>query len=149
MVQLTLLFLFWNRDFWFSVAARCSSYLKHVGIGGYNAFMSETRVRYDAGTLVIEGDALVTVPPQFEWDARVEKFRAPAIAREQVLRYLADRSLEVEDASSQARSLDLTLRTEYAPHPYQKEALDAWLKAGGRGSVVLPTGAGVGGGVEV
>ena len=99
-------------------------------------------MRYDAGTLVIESDALTTVPPQFEWDARVEKYRAPAMAREQVLRYLADRSLEVEDASSQARSLDLTLRTEYTPHPYQKEALDAWLKAGGRGSVVLPTGAG-------
>jgi superfamily II DNA or RNA helicase len=28
------------------------------------------------------------------------------------------------------------------PRPYQREALAAWQKAGGRGVVVLPTGAG-------
>ncbi|MBM3264472.1 MAG: DEAD/DEAH box helicase, partial [candidate division Zixibacteria bacterium] len=40
------------------------------------------------------------------------------------------------------QKLDLALQVERAPFPYQQEAVDAWWKAGGRGVVVLPTGAG-------
>jgi superfamily II DNA or RNA helicase len=40
------------------------------------------------------------------------------------------------------KSLNLDLNDPRQPHDYQREALTAWLAAGGRGSVVLPTGAG-------
>ena len=101
-----------------------------------------TRLRFDAGTLILEGDLPDTLPPQFEWDARVEKHRAPAVARRAVVGWLAKRGIEVEDASSLAKRLDLKLRASYTPHPYQREALAAWMKAGCCGTVVLPTGAG-------
>ena len=56
--------------------------------------------------------------------------------------WFGKRGIPVEDASSLAGSLDLKLRTSYTPHPYQREALAAWMKAGMCGTVVLPTGAG-------
>ena len=108
----------------------------------YNLRVSETRLRYDAGTIVLDGKTPVCLPPQFEFDERIEKYRAPAADRRQILDYLAECREVVEDVSSQARSLKLKLRTDYTPRPYQREALDAWREAGSRGSVVLPTGSG-------
>lgn len=100
------------------------------------------RLLYDAGTVLLDGPQPTALPPQFEWDARVEKYRAPALARRTIMQYFTPRAIEVEDASSRATSLNLKLRTSYEPHPYQTEALQAWLDSGGCGSVVLPTGAG-------
>ncbi len=101
-----------------------------------------TRLRFDAGTLVLEGELPDTLPPQFEWDPRVEKHRAPAVSRRAVVGWFEKRGMEVEDATSVAQPLGLKLRTSYSPHPYQREALSAWIKAGMCGTVVLPTGAG-------
>src|SRR5579859_4575235 len=39
-------------------------------------------------------------------------------------------------------ALPFTPQLDVQPRPYQCEAVDAWLRAGGRGIVVLPTGAG-------
>jgi len=104
--------------------------------------VSETRLKYDGGTLVLEGKAPAPMPPWFTWDERIEKYRAPAMDRRRICDYLAECREAIEDASSQARPLKLKLRTEYAPRPYQREALAAWQEAGGRGTVILPTGAG-------
>ena len=101
-----------------------------------------TELKFDGGTLVLEGDLPEQLPPQFEWDERVERHRAPAIARRAVVGWLQKREVQVDDRSSNARSLNLKLRAAYEPRPYQKEALEAWKKAGGCGTVVLPTGAG-------
>ncbi|OFX14592.1 MAG: hypothetical protein A2Z18_09320, partial [Armatimonadetes bacterium RBG_16_58_9] len=101
-----------------------------------------TRIRYDSGTIVMEGKTPLCVPPRFEWDERVEKFRAPATDRRTILDYLAECSEPVEDASSLAKPLKLKLRARYTPHPYQKEAYRAWVESGRRGTVILPTGAG-------
>lgn len=100
------------------------------------------RLSFDAGTILLQGDPNVSIPPQFEWDARIECHRAPAIARRAAVRHLEMRGAEVEDACSFANEIDLKLRTSYAPHPYQKEAYDAWVRSGKCGTVVLPTGAG-------
>ena len=78
----------------------------------------------------------------FEWDERVEKYRAPAISRRPALQYLSRHSVPVEDLSSCAKKLELKLRTQFSPHPYQKEACSAWIKSGRCGTVILPTGAG-------
>ena len=81
---------------------------------------------YDSGTLVMEGNVPACVPPQFEWDPRVERFRAPAIARRRILEHFTQCAEQVEDTSSRARPLKLKLRTQYTPHPCQKEAI--WLE---------------------
>ena len=39
-------------------------------------------------------------------------------------------------------ALPFTPQLDVEPRPYQREAVDAWLRANGRGIVVLPTGAG-------
>ena len=104
--------------------------------------MSETRLRFDGGTLILEGKTPAPLPPWFEWDERIEKYRAPAVDRRRILDYLAECREVIQDNSSQSKSLKLKLRTDYTPRPYQREALDAWREAGGRGTVVLPTGAG-------
>ena len=103
---------------------------------------TSTQLVYDSGSLLLDGPAPKCLPPHFEWDPRVEKHRAPAIARPGILRYLAECGERVLDRSSRATPLKLTLRARYAPHPYQKSALEAWVRKGGRGSVILPTGAG-------
>lgn len=103
---------------------------------------TRTRIRFDAGTLLIEGDPLCVPPPQFEWDERAGKLRAPAVARRAAVQYLGARGIPVEDMSSAARDIDLKLRASYAPHPYQRQALEAWVRSGTCGTVVLPTGAG-------
>ena len=100
------------------------------------------RLRFDGGTLVLDGKAPAPLPPWFTWDERIEKHRAPAMDRRRILDYLAECREVIQDASSQSRSLKLKLRTDYTPRPYQKEALAAWQKAGGRGTVILPTGSG-------
>jgi len=43
--------------------------------------MAEAILTYDAGTLLLEGEAPGRLPPQFQWDPRVGKFLAPAVAR--------------------------------------------------------------------
>lgn len=91
---------------------------------------------------MLDGKTPVCLPPQFEFDERIEKYRAPAVARRQVLDYLAECRETVEDASSQAKAIKLKLRTDYTARPYQREALDGWREAGCRGSVILPTGSG-------
>lgn len=101
-----------------------------------------TKLRFDAGTLILEGAAPGVVPPQFEYDARVEKYRAPAVARRAAVGWLRKHGVDFEDASSLAKPLDIKLRTAYTPRPYQREALSAWIGAGMCGTVVLPTGAG-------
>lgn len=61
---------------------------------------------------------------------------------------LLDSTLVLEDAAAMAAADDADLaggfraRLALTPRPYQSEALAAWLAADGRGTVVLPTGAG-------
>ncbi|MHB0936344.1 MAG: hypothetical protein ACYDCO_17710 [Armatimonadota bacterium] len=103
--------------------------------------MAEAILTYDAGTLLLEGEVPGRLPPQFLWDPRVEKFRAPAVARRGILRFCEGQGITVRDCISRARKLALELRTTFAPRAYQQEAYQAWEAAGGCGTVVLPTGA--------
>lgn len=104
--------------------------------------MAEVVLTYDAGTLLLEGEVPRRVPPQFQWDPRVEKFRAPAVARRGIHRFCERQGIALRDRCSAARKLALELRTNFAPREYQQEAYRAWEQAGGCGTVVLPTGAG-------
>jgi superfamily II DNA or RNA helicase len=94
---------------------------------------------YEAGTLIAAGER----PPEpFVWDGRTEQWRAPANAyRETVLR-LRDDGTPLTDRAARFAALELESRVAMEPRPYQTEALNAWRRAGLRGVVVLPTGAG-------
>ncbi len=103
-----------------------------------------TRLRFDAGTLVVDDvhDASL-LPDSCRWDERAACHRAPAAAYHDVVMALVRGKVEYEDV---ARSYAVVegLRVRREPRPFQSEALEAWLARPhrGRGVVVLPTGAG-------
>lgn len=100
-------------------------------------------LKFDRGTLILHppprGKAWVDFAT---WDDRIEKFRIPAIQyRELVERLQADGTSFADEAKA-FDAIALDARLERKPYPHQQEALDAWVTAGRRGVVVLPTAAG-------
>jgi len=104
------------------------------------------RLAFEQGTLVLEPAELptgVSVPEGFESDPRIGgRHRAPAIAYRRALASLIRSGAEVDDQARAYEELTLRPRHEREPFPHQAEAVEAWLSAGRRGVVVLPTGAG-------
>jgi superfamily II DNA or RNA helicase len=108
--------------------------------------MSELILQFDSGTLLLDGaDQSAQVPAAFQWDERVRRWRAPAIAYREIITELVRSKTPHQDAARnylefQFRPADEAIKTE--PRPYQTEALAAWQRAGKRGVIILPTGAG-------
>ena len=99
-------------------------------------------VRFASGTLEIVG-----LPADFAglpatWDPRSACHRAPALAYPDLLRALKRLNVACEDQARRYQVLETGARVHHEPRPYQREALAAWRERGGRGVVVLPTGAG-------
>jgi len=80
--------------------------------------------------------------PGCRWDKRSRCFRAPAVHYADIVRALRAGEVEYRDDARAYGDLAEGARVLAEPWPYQKEALSAWQAAGGRGVVVLPTGAG-------
>jgi superfamily II DNA or RNA helicase len=76
------------------------------------------------------------------WDARSASYRAPAVAYAPIVLALRRSALEFDDGARRYEELAHGARVHREPRPYQTEALEAWRRGGGRGIVVLPTGAG-------
>jgi superfamily II DNA or RNA helicase len=96
-----------------------------------------------AGTLELRGLAAdAPAPAGCVWDPRAACHRAPAIAYADLIRALVRAQVSYEDQARAYPTLDHGMRVHRAPRPYQSEALAAWQALGGRGVVVLPTGAG-------
>lgn len=101
---------------------------------------NESSVVFTGGTLLVEGRA--GIGPGVIWDDRAGKRRAPA--------YLFGEIAARADAEGERLAGDL--RHLWPPTPrswdrlalrsYQEAALSAWMAAGRRGIVALPTGAG-------
>lgn len=105
--------------------------------------MAALRLEFDRGTLLCRGTPAGIDPerlPGMMWDARVGCWRAPAWLHERIVA-AAGRGDGLEDAAPaflQARG-----RVEEPDlRPYQAAALAAWMSAGRRGVIVLPTGSG-------
>jgi superfamily II DNA or RNA helicase len=97
------------------------------------------RLRFHGGTLVLEEAAPgALIPPPFRLVKG--KPRCPAAHYGELLPWL--RAAGVRDTVPRWKTLQLQLADPRQPHSYQLEALQAWLNAQARGSVVLPTGAG-------
>ncbi|CAN5739636.1 hypothetical protein BH23GEM9_BH23GEM9_34600 [soil metagenome] len=100
-------------------------------------------------------------PPFMEYDARADAYVAPGHRLAELRAWAAERGIfavsgaaEAADAGaadagtatgaahSGAQAGAQPLFDPRTPRDYQRDAVDRWLAAGGRGSVVLPTGAG-------
>ena len=104
------------------------------------------RLEYDRGTLLLHpGDeelpAGLTLPG-CTFDDRVRLWRAPAHRYRDLMRALHRAKVEIDNQAGGFETLDLGLRLEREPFPYQAEAVEAWWTEGRNGVVVLPTGTG-------
>ncbi|HUT34173.1 MAG TPA: DEAD/DEAH box helicase family protein [Planctomycetota bacterium] len=109
---------------------------------------ADLRLAFDKGTLRLEGAgereaAALRETGPWVWDARVSAWRCDAIHYPLVRQRLAERfGLRfVDDVAKPPR---VSWRQVSLPplRREQQEALDAWLAAGGRGQVIMPTGTG-------
>jgi superfamily II DNA or RNA helicase len=100
-----------------------------------------TVLRFDRGTLLLEGgEPPIALRGSFVHDSRVDAWRAPAISYPKVIPFL--RGMLGKNTAPRYRKLMLEPRLTLDLYPHQKEALERWKAARGRGLVVLPTGAG-------
>ncbi|MCA1630056.1 MAG: DEAD/DEAH box helicase family protein, partial [Acidobacteria bacterium] len=105
----------------------------------------QTVLRFDAGTLVLDGvgrEAGDALPPQFRWDERVLRWRAPAISYRHVVKDFVARRVAFEDRARSYDRFDFETKFAVEPRPYQEEAIREWERNDRCGVVVLPTGAG-------
>ena len=96
------------------------------------------RLCYDKGTLLLKGQVGT---PYGKWDPRVGCYRIKAYHYRDVLEYLAESKLQVEDLAPVLPPLE-QLRSNIALRDYQNQALDNWCRTRNRGVLVLPTAAG-------
>jgi superfamily II DNA or RNA helicase len=96
------------------------------------------RLKYDRGTILLEGEVGT---PYARWDPRVDAFRAMALYYPDILEYLDRSHLSIQDEVVDSLPIP-PLASEVRLRPYQQAALEAWLDAGRRGVIELPTGAG-------
>ncbi|WP_394649365.1 DEAD/DEAH box helicase family protein [uncultured Deinococcus sp.] len=96
-------------------------------------------LRLDRGTLLMS-EVPEPAAALFTWDDRAQAWRAPGHAYRAVMTALGQ--TPVRDEAAAFLKLDLGYAREVQPYAHQQEALDAWKRAGRRGVVVLPTGAG-------
>ena len=106
--------------------------------------MSRTpTLKFDRGTLLLHppprGKAWVDFAT---WDDRVERFRVPAIQYRALVETLQAEGTAFTDEAKAFAPIQLDAQMERSPYPHQQEALTAWIAAGRRGVVVLPTAAG-------
>uniref|UniRef100_A0A7J3V008 DEAD/DEAH box helicase n=1 Tax=Candidatus Methanosuratincola petrocarbonis (ex Vanwonterghem et al. 2016) TaxID=1867261 RepID=A0A7J3V008_9CREN len=94
-------------------------------------------LHYGKGT-ILSGNIRV---PHSSWDPAAKSYRCLAIHYPEITRYLRESGIRFQDSVMDPLPHP-DFRTEIIPKSYQLEALDAWLEAGMRGVVVLPTGSG-------
>ncbi|MEO1335610.1 MAG: DEAD/DEAH box helicase family protein, partial [Myxococcota bacterium] len=103
------------------------------------------QLHFQHGTLVapvMTEAAASVVGSHFVHDERTDTHRAAGHAYREIVLRLRDANVPFDDKARQFEPLALERRTAQTPFPHQKDAFDAWWKAGGRGIVELPTGAG-------
>jgi superfamily II DNA or RNA helicase len=104
---------------------------------------SEIILQFESGTLMLEGASQsFPAPSPFQWDERVKRWRAPAIAYRQAVTELTRGKIAFKDEARRYYEFQFQTDLNVEPRPYQQEAIAAWQGEGKRGVVILPTGAG-------
>jgi superfamily II DNA or RNA helicase len=96
------------------------------------------RLWFDRGTLLLKGQVGT---PYGKWDPRVGCYRIKANHYRDVLEYLAESKLQLQDDVPALPPLE-QLKSNVALRDYQNKALDNWYRAHNKGILVLPTAAG-------
>lgn len=100
-------------------------------------------LKFDRGTLVLhpppKGKAWIDFAT---WDDRIERFRIPANQYRSLVETLQAEGTPFTDEAKGFEPIALGNPLDRQPYAHQQEALDAWVQAGRRGVVVLPTAAG-------
>ncbi len=100
------------------------------------------RLRFDRGTLLLEGVERDLWPDGFQLDARVGLPRAPANCYANTLRWLHRSGAAYVDEARGWGEMNRPWVGADSLRDYQREAVEAWQEGGRRGVVVLPTGSG-------
>jgi superfamily II DNA or RNA helicase len=102
------------------------------------------QVSFDRGTIVAEGllKEQEHLFPYLKWDERVQKYRAQAFYYRDFILTLRANKINHTDKAKNFSPREFILNEPIIPRVHQTEALNAWLKKGSRGQVILPTGAG-------
>lgn len=108
------------------------------------------RLQFDRGTLLLRPEGTAEENEKFDgsllpgwvFDRRIKAWRAPAWRYREALTALHRAGCEIVNEAGGFETLELRKRDEREPFPHQQEAVEAWFRAGRRGVVVLPTGAG-------
>jgi superfamily II DNA or RNA helicase len=99
-----------------------------------------TYLSYDKGTILIRSEARV---PYSTWDDRVRAFRAQGLYYRELVEFLRKSELSaVKDGVEDLPPCPELKCKSIGMRVYQKNALASWDRAGRRGVIVLPTGAG-------
>lgn len=102
-------------------------------------------LEFDRGTLLVRSlDPTSSAPvlPGVVYDPRVGAGRVPARFYRDIFQALRAAHAPFQDRAAAYERLELSAAFGREPFPYQAESVEAWWQAGGRGVVVLPTGAG-------
>jgi superfamily II DNA or RNA helicase len=102
------------------------------------------QLAFDGGTVVVTGappEQLAGLPG-CRLDPRSGTYRAEGRAYRPLVEHLRAHRIPYRDNARAFQPTPWPLRTAREPFPHQVEALDAWVKGGSRGLVVLPTGTG-------
>jgi len=94
-------------------------------------------LRYHRGT-ILSGDVRL---PHSVWDKSLGSFRAMALYYVEALEYLRESTIPFDDEVMDPPPCP-PMKSNSHPREYQVAALQAWLRAGRRGVVVMPTGSG-------
>jgi superfamily II DNA or RNA helicase len=109
----------------------------------------ETGIFFHQGTLLIEGPHATLLARTatiagvaVAWDERTKQWRAPAHCYRDLVMAGLDAKLDFIDHAKAYDKMSLQLVKPLTPREHQVTALKAWIDAGKRGVVQLPTGAG-------
>lgn len=98
---------------------------------------------FESGTLLVSGlEPGSYEGPSLVFDDRVGRYRAPAHEYRVVLTALTRAGHTITDHVKDYDTLELELAHAPAPFTHQAGAVKAWVEAGRRGVVILPTGSG-------
>ncbi len=97
-------------------------------------------LEYDRGTVIARGLSYEVSP--LKWDPRAKCLRALAYKYSEIKRSLELLGFKIEDKVLSPIKGSIGTPNLKPLRSYQEEAVDAWLRAGKRGIIVLPTGTG-------
>lgn len=99
-------------------------------------------LKFHQGTVLLQNYPFEPDPLCLVWDERSRQWRAKAMYYCEIADWLIAKKLEYVDLAVKIVHVTLQLQFEVTLYNHQKEAINAWLNAGCRGSVCLPTGSG-------